>query len=291
MWALPPLPPAKEVWDALLHAVLPAFLTATVVAAIVRLVGGKRLSILAGAAAMAVGCGVGSYTPGVFPLEFDTPPSSKWLLWVALAALVDGVLARVVGTPFIVRWRLRVIGAVAAALLLTPAELRLIRWFMPAFAAVIVAEWAVVEELCRRQPGGWTPLCLSVAFLGAAPVELYTHIASFTDMASIFAAAAGGVALVAWLLRMDAGGIAGGAAVLLPGLLLAGKAESYSDVPWDSFVLAALAPLALTLALLPPVARLPRVAGRLVQLLLVIVPIVVAVARAMQYETLDFGGG
>ncbi len=77
-------------------------------------------------------------------------------------------------------------------------------------------------------------------------------------------------------------------AVFVPGIMLAGYTETYSDVPWESFALVALAPLTLALTFVWPLTRLRDNHLQSLRLVLLVPPVVGAVVLAMRAETLEF---
>jgi hypothetical protein len=106
-------------------------------------------------------------------------------------------------------------------------------------------------------------------------------------VATILGASLFGIAVAARQ-QADAGTAAPAVAVLLPGLLLTGQNTTFSEVPLTSFLLVALAPLALLPTLLPPFRRWEGIGLRILQLTLILAPLVVAVVLAMQAESLEF---
>jgi hypothetical protein len=78
-------------------------------------------------------------------------------------------------------------------------------------------------------------------------------------------------------------------AIFLPGLLLGGAVNTFSEVPVTAFVLAAFAPCALWLVFLPPIRRWPLRFQAAAAVIAVLVPCATAVTLAMRAETLDFG--
>ncbi|HEY8504471.1 MAG TPA: hypothetical protein VIL46_07805, partial [Gemmataceae bacterium] len=112
------------------------------------------------------------------------------------------------------------------------------------------------------------------------------HTARLSDVAVLGAAALAGIALVAVFPKSDTGGAVGPAVVLLAGLMLSGRYETFSGVPRSSFLLVALAPLALLPLLV--IRRLKPAASLLAQFGLVLVPVVIAVVLAMQSESLEW---
>jgi CDP-diglyceride synthetase len=290
---MPPLPPEalEELRDLLLRAALPSFAAAAVVLALFALPGKSWCAALGGALALPAGLAAAKYfRPETFPWRPEEPgPAWQWLPAAALAALALGLVARLPRLPASVGFLLRAAACAGAAWLVLPADLWTERsWLQPAFILVLLAEWQVLEAAAERAPGGAVPLGLALVFLGGSAVLIHAHSARFAEMALMVAAALVGIAVVAWWKRTAAAAVVPGVAVLLPGLLLSGHAETFSDVPWTSFALLGLAPLALVLTLVPPVSWLGGVPLRLVQLALLLAPVGVAVALAMQAETLEF---
>ena len=310
---MPPLPPTELVLDVLRHAVLPPLLASAAVLAVFFLIGGRRLPAVGAALALIAGMAAGiHFKKDVLPWTPEEPaswlpwaapdpegdgqevvrpkgPAWHWLPWAALVALVVGLTARVPKLPEQFRLLLCAAACALAAWLLVPADLLAKKiWLQPAFLLVLLIEWAVLEEAARRAPGGGVPLGLGLVFLGGAAVILHAGSARLADVATFAAASLAGLAVVAWWFQADTGGAMPGAVVLLSGLLLTGYNETFSDVPWKSFALAALAPLALIPSLLPPLSRLQGYRLRLLQILLLLVPVAFAVTYAMQAETLEF---
>src|SRR5947208_147231 len=156
------------------------------------------------------------------------------------------------------------IPAVVAAVLLLPVRLR---------RATRAAEARAFGALAAA--GG---VVAGYAALNLSPLHL--DLAGHWPWLALAAAAVGGSALP--------GGMR---AVLLPGLLAAGRFYSFSDVPLSSYVLAAAAPLGLAIPELPGLRALPARVGALLRALAVLgllaipaVPAVIAVVRELQAE-------
>src|SRR5204863_181350 len=111
------------------------------------------------------------------------------------------------------------------------------------FAAVILAQWALLEQLAADLPDGSVPFCLAVILLGVAGLVLYAGWASLTNMAIVIASALAGIAPLAWWRRADTSGAMPAVAIMLPGLLLTTKLLIETTIPWYAFALPALAPL------------------------------------------------
>ncbi len=284
------MPPAELVLDVLLHAVLPAACVAAVLTALAALVGKRdETAAHAGSAlALAAGLAVGDQLRGTLPWVPDERPMS-WLAAVVLAVLAAGVVARLPQVPGWVGWALRGAASALAGWLLTPADLRQ-EWLVApaALAAVVLLQWAVLEQVERVEPGGLVPLALAAAALAAAVVLVHAGIARFADLAVVLMAALAGVGGVALVLGRRAGGVVPGAAVLLPALLLLGEHETFTEVPADSFVLVGLSPLLLAPSLLPAWRRYERKGLWAAQAVLVLIPLAVAVGRAAAAESLEY---
>ncbi len=110
------------------------------------------------------------------------------------------------------------------------------------------------------------------------------------NAAIVLAAAMGGIAVVARFWGADAGGAVPAAAVMIPGLLLMGKLETFSDIPWSAFALPAAAPLLLADALPFGHIKTDRSARRrfLWMVCLLLIPLVIALYLAHQAAPLDF---
>ena len=106
--------------------------------------------------------------------------------------------------------------------------------------------------------------------------------------ATLLGAGLGGVAIASQWGRANAAGAMPALSVLLPGILLSGWRDTFSEVPAWSFLLPAVAPIILAVLWLPGVRRLggwPRwVAGVVVAL----IPAILAVVLAARAEPLDF---
>jgi hypothetical protein len=275
-----------------MQVVLPSLAAAALVLAVF-LIGGRKWGAVVGPA-LAVVAGVAA---GNYQREAPLPwlPDQEvwhWLPAAILAALGAGLLAQVPRVPAVIGWLLRAAAAGLATWLLVPEELRTEAWWVvPAFFAAVLADWAALELAARRAPGGAVPAGLALVCAGAAAVLVHHYSARFADIALMQAGALAGIALVAGLARADCATAMPAGAVLLPGLLLAGYHGMESEIPWVSFALTTLAPLALVPTLLPPLSRLRPVLLRTVQLALLLAPVVVAVALAMKAEPMEFDEG
>ena len=113
---------------------------------------------------------------------------------------------------------------------------------------------------------------------------IYAHSARFADAATLLACAVFGVAVIAWWMRVDTRTIALPVAAYVPALMLAGYHETFSEVPMASFVLVGLAPWTLSVCLLRSSQRLPKPMQFAMEMLLPLLPVVVAVGLAIRAE-------
>jgi len=212
-----------------------------------------------------------------------------WLLWVAALAVVVEWAARRPDVPALAGWMLRALMAGHAAWLLVPTGLREEPiWSVPAFAIVVFVEWGVLSLLATQLPGAALPFGAALSFFAAAAILIHAHTARMTDVATLIAAAFVGLSAVAWWARLDCGPAMPAAAIMLPGLLLSGYYETYSEIPSTSFLVAGLIPVAPVLCLASPFARLRSPVRRMLFFVLLLAPAAVAVALAMQAESLPF---
>jgi hypothetical protein len=289
------LPPREMMVDALLYAVLPALLSAAaILAAIERWLGAKQASAAA-AVGLVVGVvlGISIRRASFDGLHLGPEQSlasalaislrraltlflgdSTWnrLPWAALGLMCVGRVARLPDLRPIDGWLLRGAATLTAAWLVIPVKTQdETAWLMPAFALVVLAEWAVLETLAAHPPGGAVIFSVATAFFVASMVLIQAAWATKADLAIVLASALTGTAIVAAWRRVDASGGVPVAALLLPSLMLMGQQETQSEVPWQAFALCAGAPLMLAVSL--PLCRWQSVWLRVLQLGLVLLPL------------------
>jgi hypothetical protein len=248
---------------------------AAVVTALLERIGGTKQAPAASAVALAAGAILGCWLRDALALPGDT----TWnrLPWAVLAVLCAGRV--VAALPALDGWIVRAGTALALTWWVIPVEARTeLTWLAPAFAAVVLLEWGVLDSLAAQPPGGTVPFALALTFGAASGVLIHAGTARLTDVAIVLASALTGIALVAWWRRADASGAMPAVALLLPGVLLLGQQETFSEVSWHAFALAAGAPL--LLAVTVPLRRWEGVGLRLVQLTLVLLPLAAALYLA-----------
>jgi hypothetical protein len=270
--------------DVLVSSLLRPAAVAMAVLAGVLFAGGRRSA--ASGAPVAFACG---FTLAVFPDVLPLKPSQSawhWLPLAALVALVVGVLAR--SLPWLLaRTLLAAVAAGLAAWLLVPHHVPARAWVLPILGLIIFALWQILERLARTTPGGQAPWLLALTFLAGGLIILYAHCGRLAEVAMICAGALIGLGLVACWARIDCSGVVPATAVLLPGTLLAGATETWSEVPGLAFALVALAPLVLAGTLPTSLRRWPLTRLALLRLLLLLLPLACAVLLAVHAESID----
>ncbi|MCI0637565.1 MAG: hypothetical protein L0Y72_07105 [Gemmataceae bacterium] len=275
------MPPLDVIVDALLHVVLPAAIVAFALSA------GGRFVQFAPALGLAAAYGLVAWHRDLWTLM---PGESSWnrLHYAVLAALVIEQLVQALpGRLALIRCFLRIAVSVGISFLVIPSATRAeVWWLMPLLAALVFAVWSTLTYLAARPPDGSVPLALALAAFVAAGVLVHAGSARLTEAATALSAALGGIAVACILLKIDGSSAVPGAAVLLPGLLLIGQQETFSDLTWHAFALPAVAPLAMVFLLpFPKLQGFPLMCWRLS---LVLVPLVIAMALAMQTGPLEF---
>jgi hypothetical protein len=299
------LPPADVVRDALRDVVAPVVGVAAMVfggaallawlAARVREFRWRAVTPIAAAVAVAAAVVSGNEARGVF--EWKPDSWYKWWHWVypavGLAVAVE-VVARLPGVGVGVGHLLRGAAAGVIAATVVPAgwtEQPADRWWVPAVALALAAQWAVVDAVARRVPGWSVAAAVAAAAWGAATVLMHNKSHGFADLAVMLLAALGVLAGLARVTRTDAGPAGAAAVVPLMIMLLVGReTASEPQVPKSAFLLAGFAPSAVGLFLLPGLSRWRqrRWAG-VVLVGLVLIPAAVAGYLAMDAAPLQFG--
>ncbi len=279
------MPPFEVMLTMLLHHVLPALGVSATVTAAVSFACGVKHSPLAAALGLSTGAGLVLWLNHTWTLVPGDSPWN-WLPWLALAALWIGRWARFLDVHS--RGLLRAATAVAVAWITIPAETRQEHaWLAPAFAALVFVQWTLLERVADEQTDGSVPFCLALIFLVAGFVLIHASIARLMDVSVALAAALVGVAGVGWWRRLDTGGVVPAVAVMLPGLLLTGKFQTFDEeIPWYGYALPALTPLLLAEAL--PIHHWPRLARFALMLAAILIPLGVAVHLALRAGPLVF---
>ncbi len=211
----------------------------------------------------------------------------QWMPHIAVAVATASMLLVSARIPRRLGWAVAVLAAIAAAWLLVPQwqESR-VAW-MVALASATAAVWIASFTLAKRTPAVSPPLVMLIAASFAVLVLERSATARFAQLAGVLAASSGGC-LVAALLgsapKMGPG-MAGGAAVLLVGLMFTGHFNHFSDVPPVCFFLVAGAPLLAWVGQLGPLRRRRPWQRLTAEALAVLLPVAVALALAFAATT------
>lgn len=216
-----------------------------------------------------------------------------WLPYLVVAATVIGAAALADRVRLVERWLLYAVVSAAAAWFLIPDWHDLEpSWSVHAIvlSVYLVLLSALLQPLAARLPGSLIGTTLSICLVVVAVVM---GISGSVRFAQIAGAAAGGFVgcTIAAMFRNRRGDFSGTAlpfAVLAAGLMLSGRANSYSDVPLISYVLPPLAPLGLWLSAGAWESRRPGRVGSVMAAILVILPLATAVGLAIRA---DLGAG
>jgi hypothetical protein len=226
-------------------------------------------------------------------------PDGKWWHWglyaLGLALLVE-LSARMPGVPVAVGHLFRGVaaGVIASAVLPPDWQKGEDRWVLPVTAVVMAVQWAVLDAVSRKNPGGTLAACLSLVAGGAACVAIHDASARFTDFATFLAATLAVLAVGGWVTRSDTGSAAAVAVVPVLMVLLVVRdgvdPDAAVKVPTPAYWLVGLAPLGLSLFLLPRLARFgTKWYSAFVKLLLVIIPVGIAMYLCLSEAPLQLG--
>jgi hypothetical protein len=284
---MPALPPPALVWEAVREMLLPAMITSAVVLAVWLNVVGLRAASTGSALALVAGFAVTNAIRGALPFALDKTNGLHRVLWAAVPPLLLGQLAQAPRMPVWFGLVLRAGGAgLATWILAPPREIDSLpaAWLPWAFAGLVLASCLITEQSTYHSLGSDGVWCFVLTSFAAAVLLLHASFARGADAALMLGAALFGVVSVSSWLRADVRGAIPAAAVLVPGLLLVGKTDTFSEVPLISYVLVAMAPVVLLPTLAP---FLRRFAGiwllslRMMLVLSLVVPAVVLAIRAV----------
>jgi hypothetical protein len=160
-------------------------------------------------------------------------------------------------------------------------------WIKPALGMVMLFSWIALDGAARVGANGQAALSLAGAFFAASAVIIYAHSSLFMDIAVAMGFAMLGIAVVARVGKVDARGAIPAGIGFLPALMLNARFYlSENLVPLAAFWLVGLAPLALLPFSIPRIARQNRWLLGIARLVLLLIPLVIAVALAMHFEEL-----
>jgi hypothetical protein len=306
------IPPAADVLGPLQAAVLPGAGGAALVVCLF-LPLGRWAGALGAALAVAVGFAWANYTFAaaswddtgrLLPWKAEpTAPAWHWLPRVALVLLVVGLLSRWIGLiaermlPEHRRWgagllvwapRAAAVGVVNTWLA-TEKVTDLLGWPAVILSAVMLLQWAVLDGLARTDRGAEAAAYQSAALFAAGTVMLYAHFGKFAELGIALGGALAVVAIATAVGKLNASGAVPAGVAFLPGLVFAGRPSlPESAIPAASFWLVSLAPLALAPFLVPRLARQTGWMPCVARAVLVLTPLVIAVALAAQTEKLPW---
>jgi len=236
------------VTDIVYGCLAPALVAGAVVWALHRKSLGAAGSRFGASAALAAGFFLGYRLLSLSPWM----PEAHWQ-WLPYAVLLAAVVGPIVTAPR-GSWPVRIgscaIVAIAAAWFLVPAweklePSRLV--YLIGWVVYVTSLTALLSPLTSRFPGPLLPVVLAATLLAGGMVLFLADILRFAWIGVAGAGAMAGIATVAAFdKRTDAiAGVTLPFAVLLAGALLVGRLNSFSDVPWVSYLLVPLAPLLL----------------------------------------------
>ncbi len=272
--------------DLFLAIVIPASLTSAAVIVLASWKLGWRGMEIVVPAAVAAGLLVGNwrrasipYLPGDFGWE--------WILACAAGALLVAVFLSFASEerPRL-RGALHVVPLLLFTFLLLPADWRspLTLW---AFAVVAGLNTAALATSRPSHPA--VVLVVACGILGGASLVLIcASFAKLSDAAVLLSASLAGL-LVASRRPMPLMGLSLMVGTLVPGLMLNGYFQTYSQVPWLSFALVAVAPMFFFIGKLRPIRRGPAWRRTMLEVALPLIAVGAGLALAVAAEGL--GGG
>lgn len=236
--------------------------------------------------ALALGAGYVVFHTMISRPAFPPVEVTDRVPWIALAAMVFGLLESATPGPAWTRWENRLLlAALTLGLVLGPVLASATEWRgqvvrLAALAALVLFCWANLEALASRASVAWLgSALLAVCASTAGALLLSGHFMGF-QLAGGLAAALGTVwvtSLVIPALRLSRGGVPVLTATLAALLMLG---NTYSSLPATSGLLLALAPVAAWAGWIGPVSRLAPWLSSLVALAAVVLPLAAALGFA-----------
>ncbi len=203
----------------------------------------------------------------------------KWLAYVGPIGMITGWVDGVTGAGSAIRWRVRLIGAVAAAWILVPGWMESRpAWIIGLSLAGFVCSTAI-GDIARRASALAAAMIVIITLAGVTFVLVQSGNARFAQLSTALLATFCAriiVILVSGDQFTDRGGY-GLAGLLIAGLSFDGLFNNYGDAPALVFVILAVTPLA---ALVPDVGPLRGIEGWKSQALRVAIVILVVAACA-----------
>lgn len=306
------IPPASDILGPLQAAVLPGAGGAALVVCLF-LVLGRWAGAIGSALAVAVGFAWANYTFAaaswddtgrLVPWKVEpNAPAWQWLVRVGLVLVVVGLVSRWIGLVAarylserrrwganLLVWAPRVAAVVVVSRwLATDKVTDLLGWPVLVLSAAMLLQWAILDGLARSDAGAEAAAYQSAALFAAGTVMLYTHFGKFAEVGIALGCALFVVAIATAVGKLNASGAVPAGVATLPVLLFAARPSLPNHaVPAASFWLVAFAPLALTPFLIPRLARQNGWLARVVRAVLILTPLVIAVALAAEHEKLPW---
>ena len=295
MALLASLPPWSLIAEVLRTLVLPSIAAAAAVYAIVcALTKSERIRTVGAAVALLAGLFAGNHFHHLVDW-WPTPLMRGWrsLLPVISMVICAGTLLTML--PSRMHWAigagLRLLVAAASAWFLLEPLAPLTRWTtFGVLLAGMICTWEISRLVFPLLPRrGSLPVLVGVWGGAAATILIFAHSARFSDLAALLTTSLCAVGLAAAVWKQDLAFLLPAPCVFFPGLLLAGAANTYSEVPVTAFAGVAFAPSALLLVFLPQIRRLPLRALTAMAVTALLIPCAAGVALAARFESLDYG--
>lgn len=286
------LPPWSVAQEILLSLILPAFAAAAGLLAVVcAATRSQTIRMIGAAAALGAGLAAGNVRAGLLPW-WSAEQGWPALFPATLAAVIGGVIAALVSARrhWSLELALRLITAAGCSFWLTEAfpPLSGRRTAMLMFAGMVLNWEGLLLTTSRCSRRGTLP-ALAILWGGAAAtVLIFAHSARFFDMAVLLTAVLCGIGLVAALWNLELAALFGAPAIFFPALMLAGAANTYSEVPLAAFALTAFAPCMLWILLVRPIRLWQERALTVAAVVALLIPCAAAVVMAARTETLEF---
>lgn len=215
-----------------------------------------------------------------------------WIPYAVVGAAIVGSATLADGISRVDQTLLTLFAAAALACAIVPTFDDLAPTYPYQFAALVTCVLLfslLFEPISERLPGPTTPAILIATGLVAAAILLLSGSLGFMQIAFALVGSLCGVIAVAFLQR-EVNALRGAApllASLLCGLLLVGRAYSFSSVPTLSYLLVPLAPLTLGLVAFGPVGRL---SPRWKLTLQIALPLIVLASALLLGIVAEYGG-
>lgn len=283
------MPPIALLIDLLLYLVLPALITSAALIGLAVALLNRKWWDLAVAVALIGGMLAGNYSRASLPYIPDGY-GWPWLLPAAIAiTLLAGMGQSCWPKKIVYKALLIIAGTIALTCVLTPVENHRAEYLL-GFAAISLANAFVLEAVSERSSSRLLYVLAPFVFIkGAALVSIYSHFARVTDGAAIVASSLLGILVISFWKSISFKVAGQLLAILLPALMLSAQQNTYSEVPLASFFLIALSPLALLPVLVPRFKKLAPRTQLAIQIILPIIPVLIAVGLAIKAEGFAIG--